>query len=102
MFLKKRSSNWTKAGDVCANSWKFLGGAAPDRLAVLDAIWKKEIGRLGAHCTLLGVDKGLILVKPASAAAANELALRSSVLVKSLNKYFQRPWIKAIKTATKI
>ncbi|HBA61691.1 MAG TPA: hypothetical protein DCZ92_12945 [Elusimicrobia bacterium] len=102
MFLTKRSSNWTKASDVCSNSWKFLGGTAPDRLAVLDAVWNKEIGRLGAHCSLLGVDKGFILVKPTSSAAASELALRSSVLVKSLNKYFKRPWIKAIKTATSI
>jgi hypothetical protein len=101
MFLERKKSNWTKAGDVCS-SWRFKGMIAPDRLAVLDAIWKKEIGRLGDHCELLGVDRSYILVKPRSAAAANELALRSSVLVKSLNKYFKSPWIKAIKTATKI
>jgi hypothetical protein len=101
MFLARKSSNWTRANEVCS-SWKFLGGVGPDRLAVLDAVWKKEIGRLGEHCVLLGVERGLILVKPSSAAAASELALRSSVLVKSLNKYFKRPWIKAIKTASKI
>jgi len=101
MFLEKRKANWTRANEV-VSSWKFLGGADPDRLAVLDAVWKKEIGRLGEHCVMLGVDNGNILVKPTSAAAASELALRSSVLVKSLNKYFKRPWIRAIKTATKI
>lgn len=79
-----------------------MGVANLDRLAILDAVWKKEIGRLGDHCSLLGVDRGFILVKPASAAAASELALRSSVLVKGLNKYFKRPWIKAIKTASSI
>jgi len=73
-----------------------------DRLAVLDAVWKKEMGRLGEHCVMLGVEKGIILVKPSSAAAASELSLRSSVLVKGLNKYFKRPWIKAIKTANSI
>lgn len=101
MFLERRKVNWTRANEICS-SWRFLGGIAPDRLAVLDAIWKKELGRLGEHCELLGVDKNLILVKPRSAAAASELALRSSVIVKGLNKYFKRPWIKAIKTATKI
>lgn len=101
MFLARRSSNWKRASDVCA-SWKFLGVSSLDRLAVLDAVWKKEMGRLGEHCSLLGVDKGVLLVRPSSAAAASELALRSSVLVKGLNKYFRRPWIKAIKTATKI
>jgi len=101
MFLERRKANWTTAGEVCS-SWRFLGGLAPDKLAVLDAVWKKEIGRLGDHCELLGVDRSFLLVKPRSAAAASELALRSSVLVKGLNKYFKRPWIKAIKTATKI
>jgi len=60
------------------------------------------MGRLADHCVMLGVDKGVILVKPSSAAAASELALRSSVLVKGLNKYFKRPWIRAIKTASSI
>ena len=101
MFLEKRKANWTRANEVCF-SWKFMGGVVNERLAVLDAVWKKEIGRLGDHCTLLGVDRHFVLVKPASAAAANELALRSGVLVKSLNKYFKRPWIKAIKTSNSI
>ncbi|MCM2266689.1 MAG: DciA family protein [Elusimicrobiales bacterium] len=101
MFLKRRSSNWNKADTVCS-SWKFLGMAGLDRLAILDAVWKKEMGRLGEHCALLGVERGFILVKPSSSAAASELALRSSVLVKGLNKYFKRPWIKAIKTANSI
>jgi hypothetical protein len=101
MFLEKRKANWTKANAV-VSSWKFLGGVSPDRLAILDAVWKNELGRLGEHCVLLGVDNGKVLVKPSSAAAASELALRSSVLVKSLNKHFKRPWIKAIKTANSI
>jgi len=101
MFLAKRTSNWTRVNEVCS-SWRFLGGVNPDRLAILDAIWEKEMGALGKHCELLGVDGPYILVKPRSAAAASELALRSSVLVKGLNKYFKRPWIKAIKTASKI
>jgi len=71
MFLKRRSSNWTRADAVCS-SWKLMGVANLDRLAILDAVWKKEIGRLGDHCSLLGVDRGFILVKPASAAAARD------------------------------
>ncbi len=101
MFLEKRKAKWVPAGDVCS-SWKFLGGVSPDRLAVLDAVWQKEMGRLAEHCVLLGVDGHDILVRPRSAAAANELALRSSVLVKGLNKYFKRPWIRSIKTASRI
>ncbi len=100
MFLEKRKANWTKASAVCSSP-KVLG-VFTDRLALLDAVWKKEMGRLGEHCILLGVDRDVILVKPSSAAAASELSLRSSVLVKSLNKHFRRPWIKAIKTANSI
>lgn len=101
MFLARKRSNWSKAEAICT-SWKFLGIAGLDRLAILDAVWKKEMGRLSDHCVLLGVDKGIILVKPTSAAAASELSLRSSMLVKGLNKYFKRPWITAIKPANKI
>jgi len=101
MFLKRKSSNWNKAGDICS-SYKLLGVSGLDRLAILDAVWKKEMGRLGEHCVLLGVDRDVILVKPISAVAASELSLRSSMLVKGLNKYFKRPWIKAIRPATKI
>ena len=101
MFLTRRTSNWTRVNEVCS-SLRFLGGINPDRLAILDKVWEKEMGRLADHCELLGVDGPYILVKPRSATAASELALRSSVLVKGLNKYFQRPWIKGIKTASKI
>ena len=101
MFLQRKPSNWTKAGDICS-SRRFQAAAGLDRLALLDAVWKREIGRLGDHCALLGVDRAVILVRPSSAAAANELALRAPQIVKGLNKYFKRPWIKGIRPATKI
>ncbi|OGS12168.1 MAG: hypothetical protein A2234_10180 [Elusimicrobia bacterium RIFOXYA2_FULL_58_8] len=101
MFLTRRSSNWTRAAEVCATR-KFLGGIFPERLAILEAVWRKEFGRLSQHCVLLGVDGSFILVKPVSSAAASELILRGPEIVKNLNKYFKQPWIKAVKTATKI
>jgi hypothetical protein len=39
-----------------------------------------------------------LYVRPKSAAAAQELQMRSGVLLKSLNKYFSRPWLVAVKT----
>jgi len=101
MFLQRKRSNWTKAGDICASK-RFQVAAGLDRLALLDAVWKKEIGRLGDHCVMLGIDRAVILVRPSSAAAANELAMRAPQIVKGLNKYFKRPWIKGIRPATKI
>lgn len=101
MFLKRRSVNWTKASDA-SQSWKLFAGMDTDKLAMLDAVWKKEMGRLADHCELLGVERSTILVRPRSAAAANELTLRSSTLVKGLNKYYKQPWIRAIKAVNKI
>ena len=101
MFLKRRSSNWNTAKDVCS-SRKFLGGVMPERLAILDAVWEKEAGALNRHCSLLGVDGCYLVVRPRSAAAASEITLRGPLIVKGLNKYFKRPWIKAIRTATRL
>ncbi len=101
MFLKKRAVNWTKASGA-SDSWKLFGGMDTGKLEMLDAVWAREMGRLAEHCELLGVERCTILVRPRSAAAANELTLRSSVLVKSLNKHFKQPWIRAIKAVNKI
>ncbi|HAH32799.1 MAG TPA: hypothetical protein DCL44_10850 [Elusimicrobia bacterium] len=101
MFLTRRSSNWTRASEI-KSSWKFLGGIDPDRLVILDAVWKKELGRLAPHCPILGVSKSWILVKADSSVMANELLLRDRQLVRSLNRYFRRPWIKGIRTASEI
>jgi hypothetical protein len=43
----------------------------------------------------------VLYVKPKSAAAAQELQMRAGDIVRSLNKYFSRPWIKAVKSALK-
>jgi len=101
MFLTKKTSNWTNIGYV-KNSWKTLGGIVPERLVILDAVWKKEIGRLGEHCELIGVNKGYIVVKTNSSVAYNELVMRSKQILRSLNKYFSKPWLKGIKTAADI
>ena len=101
MFLTKKTSNWTNIGYV-KTSWKTLGGIVPERLVILDAVWEKEIGRLGDHCELLGVNKGYLVVKTNSSVASNELFMSSKQILRSLNKYFSKPWIKGIKTAADI
>lgn len=101
MFLKRRSENWKKAGEICARR-RFMGGLLTERLAILDAVWKKEFGTLARHCELLGVDGLFLVVKPSSAAAASEIMLRGPQIVRSINRYFQKPWLKAVKTATRL
>ena len=98
MFLKRKSSNWNNIGNV-KNSWKTLGGVVPDRLVILGAVWKKELGRLGEHCELVAVDRGHIVVRTESSVVYNELAMRSKQIIRGLNKYFPTPWLKGIRTS---
>ncbi len=98
MYLSRKTSNWTRASEI-KSSWKFLGGTDPDRLVILDAVWKKELGRLSQHCPLAGINRGWVLVKTDSSVISSELLLRGTQLVRSLNRYFRKPWIKGIKTA---
>ena len=100
MFLTKRSSNWTNIGYV-KKSWKTLDGMIPERLVILDAVWKKETGRLGENCELLGIDKGYIIVKTDSSVVYNEIFMNSREILKNINKYFTRPWLRGIRTAVK-
>ena len=67
-------------------------------MALLNAVWEKECGAYAKHWSLVAVKKGTLYVRPKSAAAAQELQMRSGVLLKSLNKYFSRPWILSVKT----
>ena len=101
MFRKRRSENWAKAGDICSRR-RFLGGVLGERLPILDAVWKKEFGALARHCELLGLDGDYLVVKPFSSAAASEITLRGPQIVRSLNRYFKRPWIKAVRTGTRL
>lgn len=71
----------------------------PERLVILDAVWKKEIGAMGKHCELIGINKGYLVIKTNSSAAYNEILLRGVPLLRSLNKYFAKPWLKGFKMA---
>jgi len=68
-----------------------------DRLMLLDSVWKKEAGVFAEYWTLDAVSGGTIYVKARSSSAAQELMFRSQSLVRRLNKYFDRQWVKEIK-----
>ncbi|MBI5241382.1 MAG: DUF721 domain-containing protein [Elusimicrobia bacterium] len=70
-------------------------------MSILSSVWQKEVGHLSGHWELVGMKYGTLFVKPRSAAAAQELQLRAAGIVRSLNKYFERAWIKAIKVAAR-
>ena len=86
-----------KAGDVLA-VWKRGVRLDDDRMLVLNQVWEREAGHLARHWALDGVRRGVLYVKPSSPAAAQELQLRESSLVRALNKHFRRSWIKGVRT----
>jgi len=97
---KPKRPAWSSAEEL-VRSFSFKTGVQDEKLSVLSAVWDKELGHLSKHWSLSGVKKGVLYVKPRSAAAAQELQLRGAEIVRSLNKYFTRPWIKAVKSALK-
>ena len=95
MRTPEKTSRWQKAGDLVVAFTRRA--SSPDRLAILSAVWDKECGSFAKHWELIGVRKGTLYVRPKSSAAAQELHMRSGGLMKSLNKYFGRPWILAVR-----
>ena len=68
-----------------------------DRIAILNAVWDKECGANAKHWSLAGIKRGVVYVRPKSAAAAQELHMKAEGLIGALNKYFSRAWILAVR-----
>lgn len=100
MFLK-RKEKWNTAKEICSSK-KIFGGINFDRFAILEYAWQKEIGFLGRYCKLLGIDGSFLVINPCSSAVASEISMKSSQIVRDINKYFDGPWIKGIKISSKI
>jgi Dna[CI] antecedent, DciA len=96
--VKKRGRKkgfWKPVKDVLTPNCRLSRNLS--KLMILENVWKKETGAMFKYWELAGVKLGTIFVKTNSSAAAQELKMRSAVLAKDLNKYFQRPWIREIK-----
>jgi hypothetical protein len=89
---------WATAGDL-VSSFKARAGLQTDKVAVLSAIWDRELGHFAKQWSLVGVRRGVLFVRPRSAAAAQELHMRAASIARGLNKHFSRPWIKGIRTS---
>ncbi|MFA6315799.1 MAG: DciA family protein [Elusimicrobiota bacterium] len=89
-----------KAGDL-VRAFRARRGIQADKLSILSAIWERELGSLARHLELSGVRRGTVYVRPSSSAAAQELRMRAVSLMRTLNKYFTRAWIKELKTTAR-
>ena len=95
--MTEKPGRWSTAGDR-VKSFSYRAGTVNDKLTLLNAVWEKECGAFSKYWAVVAVKKGTLYVRPKSAAAAQELQMRSGGLMKALNKYFSRPWIVAVKT----
>jgi len=91
-------SRFSSAADL-VRSWGFRQGISTDKVAILNAVWDRELGHFSKHWKLKGVRKGVLYVSARSSGAALELKMRSQEIVRNLNKYFKTAWIKGIRLA---
>lgn len=91
---QKNGVHWSTGEDLI-KSFQFHTGLDSDRMVVLNVVWEKEWGYFG-HWKLAGVKKGTLLVDVSSSAAAQELQTRSRQVIRSMNQYFQKPWIRGV------
>lgn len=92
---RRVSKGWVPAKSISGHYQPLVQKL--NRLMLLDSIWKKETGAFAEHWTLDSVSGGTVFVKARSSSAAQELSFRSESLVRRLNKYFDRQWVKEIK-----
>ena len=100
MMIRRKRPSWSTGGELI-RSFQYRTQMSGDRMAILAAVWQKELGHLCGHWELAGLKQGILYVRPKSAAATQELQLRAVGLVRSLNKYFDRAWLKGIKVASR-
>ncbi|MHB2025560.1 MAG: DUF721 domain-containing protein [Elusimicrobiota bacterium] len=98
IITKPKRAAWTNAGDLIRTIHGRLG-VSGDKISILNAVWDREMGHLSRHWILSGLRGATLYIRPVSAAAAQELQLRGPEIVRRLNKYFNRPWIKTVRAA---
>jgi hypothetical protein len=95
-----RRGRWSTASSAL-KKLQFTQQFTSERMMILNQVWEKEVGRFARLWVLEGVRRGILYVDVKSPAAAQELQMRGGVIVKSLNKYFKRSWIKGIRQTRK-
>ena len=94
----KDKQKWSTASDL-VKTFKYRAGIQSDKISILNAVWEKIVGGYAKQWSLCAVKKGVLYIKPRSAAAAQELHMRSSSLMREINKHFSRSWVTSIKTS---
>ena len=91
---------WTQTGDLLG-TFKYRAGIQSDKISILNSVWARELGHYSRYWTLVAVRNGVLFVKPRSSSAAQELQMRAPQIIRGLNKYFTRAWIRGVKALSR-
>ena len=62
MMIPRKKPCWSTGGDL-VRSFQYRTGMSGDRLAILAAVWQKELGHLCGHWDLVGLKQGILYVQ---------------------------------------
>ncbi len=100
-----------KFGAKPRESWRAsaeLGGkfsrlnACFNRLMVLEHVWTRLVGEKARFWQLTAVKGSVLYVSVRLSVARNELIGRREMLIRELNKHFDKPWITKIEIETNL
>ena len=94
MSDKESQEIWHGAKELTDNYNRFK--AQIDRLILLDTVWNKVVGQKAKYWKIDAVQKNTIFVKVNVVMASQELLLNKASIIKELNKYYKKAWIKEI------
>jgi hypothetical protein len=93
-FGQKPCNIWHESKEL-KNSFSRLNSQI-NRLLLLDNLWEKTTGSKAKFWQLYAVKGSTIFVQVRVMAARHELLLKEKIIIKELNKNFDKPWIRKI------
>lgn len=98
--MKKRRGGMKSVGEIISSPGAFFG-INPNNLLILASAWDREMSGFKKYFYLEGVEKDAVVVKAVNSSAASEVRLRKNEILRTLNKYFKRKWLKDVKVVCK-
>jgi len=91
----RKQRNWKTTEELKNNFGRF--NQSLTRFMILNNVWEKEVGTKSRYWKLTAVQHSSLIVEVKVSTAKQELKARAKALIKSLNKNFERAWIREIK-----
>lgn len=79
------------------SSKRLFYGIDISNLPLLDYIWKEKFKNYSAFCEIDAIERNILVLKPANGVIKNEIYMKKDQIVREINKYFKKEFIKDIK-----